>query len=200
MTPSNTLRITLAILCAAPLYLANCSSSSSSTGSNGGTSNTVDAATGDGDPANGDGDPATGDGDPAAGDGDPANGDGDPTTGDGDDDAGSAAGDGGSDTGDAAGGGDGDGGDPVADSGGGGGLGSACYTADDYGDSCTEAAEGYWTEANCGDPRDACPGGWFGKCTIGDNLSANYYYSEGAASLGQNACALGLGTWEDGEG
>jgi hypothetical protein len=77
-------------------------------------------------------------------------------------------------------------------------LGSACYTADPYGDSCTEGAEGQWTEANCGDPREACPGGWVGKCTIGDDLSRNYYYSEGAAALGQNACNLAQGAWEDG--
>lgn len=198
MTPSTTLRFTLAILCAAPLYLAHCSSSSDGGGTANGNNSTVDAATGDGDPATGDGDPASGDGDPATGDGDPAAGDGDPAAGDGDDDAGSAAGDGGDGAGDAAGGGQDDGGDTVADSGGGGGLGSACYTADPYGDSCTEAAEGYWTEANCADPREACPGGWVGRCTIGDNLSRNFYYSEGAASLGQFACTQAQGTWEDG--
>jgi hypothetical protein len=195
MTPSKTIRFTLAVLCAAPLYLANCSSSSSSTGGNGGAAANSDGGDGDGDPSAGDGDPVAGDGDD---DSDAAAGDGDPVAGDGDD-GDAAAGDGDDNDTDAAAGdgdGDGDGGD-TTDSGGGGGNTSACYTASEYGDSCVEGAPGQWTEANCGDPRDACPGGWYGKCTIGDNLSRSYFYSAG---IGQNACNIGQGVWEEGDG
>jgi hypothetical protein len=193
MTPSKTLRFSLAVLCAAPLYLANCSSSSNSTGGNGGTSANADGGDGDGDPSAGDGDPVAGDGDD---DTDAAAGDGDPVAGDGDDDTDAAVGDGDDDTDAAAGDGDSDGGDTAADSGG-GGLGSACYTTSEFGDSCVEGAPGQWTEANCADPRDACPGGWYGKCTIGDDFSRSYYYVPG---IGQNACNIAQGVWEEGEG